>query len=109
MKHHFLFTSSFLLLLWSCNNKQKSYDAFGTFESVETIVSSEATGTILSLDIEEGMILDKGTIIGYIDSIQLTLKKKQLQAQINAILSKKPNASLQLSALTEQLKQAKRE
>jgi HlyD family secretion protein len=109
MKHHFLFTSLFLLLLWSCNKKQQPYDAFGTFEGVETIVSSEATGNILSLDIEEGMILEKGTIIGYIDSIQLTLKKKQLQAQINAILSKKPNASLQLSALNEQLKQAKRE
>jgi HlyD family secretion protein len=47
--------------------------------------------------------------IGYIDSTQLYLKKKQLETQIKALLSKKPNISVQLSALQSQLATAEKE
>ena len=95
--------------LISCSTDENKYDATGTFEAIETIVSAEATGTIQSLNIEEGQVLQRGSTIGYIDSTQLFLKRKQLQAQIRAVLSKKPNITTQLAALLEELEQAERE
>src|SRR5689334_8063036 len=68
--------------LFSCGEKKTEYDASGTFEAVETIVSAEASGTIKQLNIEEGQELTVGANVGYIDSLQLHLKRKQLQAQI---------------------------
>ncbi|WP_343674002.1 HlyD family efflux transporter periplasmic adaptor subunit [Chitinophaga sp.] len=93
----------------ACNKKEAAYDASGTFEAVETIVSAEASGNIKSLDIEEGQVLKAGQVVGYIDSIQLILKKKQLQAQISAVLSGRPDIAAQTAALQEQLRQAERE
>jgi len=101
--------ASIATLLTACNNKHVSYDASGCFEAEETIISSEATGIIKRLEIEEGQTLEAGQNIGYIDSLQLYLKKKQLEAQVIAILGKKPNISVQLSALQEQLKTAEKE
>lgn len=100
---------SALFLMTACNNKQNSFDASGSFEAEETIISAEATGTIKQFNIEEGQTLQAGQSIGYIDSTQLYLKKKQLTTQINALLSKKPNISVQLSALQSQLATAERE
>jgi HlyD family secretion protein len=97
------------LLLAACSSDENMYDASGTFEAIETIVSAEATGTIQSLDLEEGQVLKSGMTVGYVDSTQLYLKRKQLQAQIRAVLSKQPNISSQLAALLEELQQAERE
>jgi HlyD family secretion protein len=96
-------------MLTACNDKKVSFDASGSFEAEETIISSEATGTIKRLEIEEGQTLEAGQNIGYIDSLQLYLKKKQLEAQVIAVLGKKPNISVQLSALQTQLKTAEKE
>lgn len=98
-----------LWLLTACTNQKNNFDASGSFEAVETIISAEASGTIKALDIEEGDFLPSNEIIGYIDTVQLYLKKKQLQAQINALMSKKPNIGVQLAALQEQLTAAERE
>ncbi len=89
----------------ACNN-EITFDASGSFEAVEVIISSEANGVIKELNIEEGQIVKAGQIIGYIDSIQLFLKKKQIETQVTALLAKKPNIPVQLSALQEQLKAA---
>ncbi len=96
-------------MLTACNDNKVSFDASGSFEAEETIISSEATGTIKRLEIDEGQTLEAGQNIGYIDSLQLHLKKKQLEAQVIAILGKKPNISVQLSALQVQLKTAEKE
>lgn len=96
-------------LLTACNDNKVSFDASGSFEAEETIISSEATGTIKQFSIEEGQIVEAGQEIGYIDSLQLYLKKKQLEAQVTAILGKKPNIPVQLSALQEQLKTTEKE
>jgi HlyD family secretion protein len=93
----------------SCGNTENEFDATGTFEAVETIVPAQANGIIKEFKIEEGQDLNAGQVIGYIDTMQLSLKKKQLEAQISAVLSKKPNVSTETAALHEDLKQAKRE
>ncbi|MFC3199296.1 HlyD family secretion protein [Parapedobacter deserti] len=98
-----------ILLLASCTARQTEYDATGTFEAVETIIAAEANGTINLLQIEEGQQLHAGEYVGYIDTTQLHLKKRQLQSQIAATLSRRPNVAAQLAALQEQLEQATRE
>lgn len=95
--------------LAACHQQQNNYDASGTFEAVETIVSSEAAGMIKELNIREGQTLRAGQYIGYIDSVQLYLEKRQLQAQIRSILSKKPGIAVQTAALQEQLRHARSE
>lgn len=97
---------SSLLVLNACSDSKNSFDASGSFEAEETIISSEANGKLEILNIEEGQILEAGETIGYVDSTQVYLKKKQVEAQISALLSKKPNVPIQLAALNEQLKAA---
>lgn len=98
-----------VLSLSACKNKDNDYDASGTFEADEIIVSSEANGRIIQLDIEEGSQLKAGEIVGYVDSLQLYLKRKQLQANIRAIESRKPDISSQVAALQQQIATAKTE
>ncbi|MDO8998133.1 MAG: efflux RND transporter periplasmic adaptor subunit [Bacteroidota bacterium] len=105
----FIIAVSLIILFASCKNNKNNFDASGSFEAEETIISSEAFGTIKQLDLEEGQTLKAGQFIGYIDSTQLYLKKKQLEAQIKAVLGKKPNVAVQMASLQEQLKTAEKE
>lgn len=93
----------------SCKKNETNFDATGTFEATETIISSEANGKIVSLNILEGQNLEANQVIGAIDSLQLHLKKEQLLAQIKAILSKRPDAGKQIATLESQIATAKRE
>lgn len=102
--HITLLAIATLFVLNACNKNTYTSDASGAFEADEIIVSSETSGRIMKLTLEEGQELQAGDVIGIIDSLQLHLKKVQLQAQLQAILSKKPNTSLQLGALNEQLR-----
>lgn len=107
MKTNIIVITSCLIL--GCSTGESLYDASGTFEAVETIISSEASGTIKAFSVEEGQVLKKGENVGYVDSLQLHLKRKQLYAQIRAVLSKKPNISKQLASLYEELNHARTE
>ena len=69
------------MALAGCGNGNDGYDASGAFESVETIVSTEASGTIMEFNVEEGKTLQPNQLVGYVDSTQLYLRKKQLEAQ----------------------------
>lgn len=93
----------------ACGNNNGEIDASGTFEATETIVPAEANGVIKMFDIAEGQTLQAGQKIGYIDTVQLYLKKKQLQAQVKTTLSQKPDIAKQLASLETQLKAAERE
>lgn len=100
----------FIPLVWaSCSSGSGDFDATGNFEAEEVIVSAEASGKILKLDIKEGQLLEVNQKVGYIDTTQLCLRKKQLQYSISAVLAKRPNMSVQLSTITEQLATATRE
>ncbi len=87
----------------ACNKRGNDHDASGTFETVETIVSAEANGIIKEISIEEGQNLEPGQLVGYIDSIQLQLRKKQLESQIAALLKKTPDINAQINAYRKQL------
>jgi len=100
-----LFIAIFLLpfIFSSCKNNKDEYDASGTFEATETIVSAEANGVIKSFKIHEGQILDSGQQVGYIDTTQLYLKKKQLEAQVKAMGYKLPDISAQTAQFEQQV------
>jgi HlyD family secretion protein len=90
------------LLFSSCKNDGNNFDASGTFEATETIVSAEANGVIKAFTINEGQTLDSGIMIGYIDTTQLYLKKKQLGAQVKAMGYKLPDIAEQTAPFKQQ-------
>lgn len=97
------------LLLSACSDKNGPYDASGTFETTEVIVSSEANGKILSFDVREGQMLETGQRAGAIDSIPLYLRKKQLQANIKAVESRRPEIRKQIASIEQQIATQKTE
>ena len=98
-----------VLLLTSCKSDTNEAFASGYFEAVETIVSARGNGTIQYLNVEEGMDLQADTKVGQIDSTQIYLTIRQIQAQKGAVLSRKPDISSQTAILKEQLAHANRE
>ena len=95
-------------LLSACNS-EKEYDATGTFEATEIIVSSEANGKIFFLHAEEGSRLSQGSEVGLIDTVQLYLNKLQLQANMKSVDNQRPDIRKQIAAIQEQIATAKRE
>lgn len=98
-----------LLFLAACNRGDGDFDATGTFEATEILVSSEANGKIMELNIEEGDRLDAGALIGYVDSTQLYLKKMQLSAGLRSVDIRKPDIRKQIAALEQQIVTARTE
>ncbi len=90
--------------LVSCTKEEKKSDAYGNFEAVETIISAEANGKVLYMNIKEGEQLEEGELVAVIDTLQLHLKKVQLIAQKKAIGSKFKISSSQAEVVREQLK-----
>ncbi len=108
MKKISFFTLIAIISLSSCTKKSQ-FDASGTFETEETIISSEGTGRIKEFSIEEGQTLKAGQYIGFIDTAQLYFNKKNLEAQIQAGLSKRPDIAAQVASLQVQLQNAQHE
>jgi HlyD family secretion protein len=93
----------------SCSTKEFKYDASGTFEATEVMVSSEATGFLESFNIREGSSLKQGEYLGYVDTVPLYLKKLQILTAQKAVQSRKPNVATQISATKEQIAKAELE
>ena len=98
-----------LTMLSACGNGTPDYDATGTFEATEVIVSAEAAGKLLNLDIEEGKRLQTGEEIGLVDTLQLYLKKLQLEANMKSVESQRPDLAKQIAATKQQIATAERE
>lgn len=109
MKHTFILLSALLFILSSCNRNKFEHDASGTFEATEVMVSAEASGKLESFNLKEGDVLTKGQYVGYIDTTQLYLKKLQLQASTKAINVSRPNVSIQIAGIKEQIAKAETE
>ena len=106
---HLIFISLCSLLWTACGNTDNDFDASGTFEATEILVSSEANGKIMELNIEEGDRLDAGAIVGYVDSTQLFLRKMQLSASLRSVDIRKPDIRKQIAVLEQQIATAKTE
>lgn len=103
---NFLYIPVLILLLSSCNSNKDLADGYGNFEAVETTISAEGNGKLMKFDVTEGQQLKKNTVVGYIDTIQLSLKKEQLKASKKVIASKSKGVLSQINVLKSQLKTA---
>lgn len=95
--------------LTACNSSADEADATGVFEATEVLVSSESGGRILHLDLQEGDRVESDRVVGYIDTVQLALKREQLLASMDAVGHKKMDVAKQVAATRRQIEQAERE
>lgn len=100
---------SLLFLLAACGNGNSEYDATGTFETTEVLVSAEAAGKLLYFNVEEGTQVVAGKDVGLIDTVQLYLKKLQLEASMKSVESQRPDFNKQIAATKQQIATAERE
>ncbi|MBK6938371.1 MAG: efflux RND transporter periplasmic adaptor subunit [Chitinophagaceae bacterium] len=98
-----LLTLGSIAVLASCKNGNGKYDASGTFEANEVIVSSELSGKILSFTVEEGQALTKDTIVGTVDAASISLQKEQVEASVAALSEKTADVSPAVKLLENQL------
>src|SRR5215471_1024201 len=92
-----------VLVLQSCGSTENKFDASGTFETDEVIVSSELNGQLLSFKVNEGDSLSKGQVVGTIDSTSLFYQKQQVEATISSLSQKTSNVKPQIELLKNQL------
>ena len=105
----YLFIATLLLALASCKSKDVEYDASGVFEATEVIVSAQSSGEIKKLTLGEGEVLAINQQVGYIDTMQLSLKYLQLEASLSGVKSRKSDLPTQVAALKAQIANQERE
>lgn len=93
----------------SCKDRGGEKDAAGMFEATEVLVSSEAQGKIMELNLEEGDQLKAGDVYGYVDSTQLYLKKRQLLAGMRSVDVRRPDIRKQIAVIEQQIAVARTE
>lgn len=108
MKSIYFFFTAMSVIFTACNSSSE-FDATGTFEATEIIVSSEANGKLFFLNAEEGSRLTRGEEVGLVDTVQLYLKKLQLVASMKSVEKQRPDIRKQIAATREQIATAKRE
>lgn len=98
-----------LTILTACGNGTTKYDATGTFETTEVVVSAEASGKLLSFKVNEGTQLKAGEEVGIVDTLQLYLKKMQLEASVKSVEQQRPDILKQVAAIKEQITTAEKD
>lgn len=68
--------------LSACKNVDAVYDAGGTLEAESVTVSAKGNGNILHLDVVQGDLVRKDSLVGYIDTTRLHLQKEILRLQL---------------------------
>lgn len=101
MKRILIFAS--ILFITACKNNESEFDAQGTFEADEVIVSSEIGGKLIELNVKEGDTLSAGKTIAKIDALNIALQKEQADASINALTQKTLDVAPQVKLLQDQL------
>ena len=99
------FPTYFLLLffLQACQAEKNKFDASGSFEADEVVVSSQLAGQLLAFDVEEGDSLKRGQVVGTIDAKALSLQKDQVQATIRSLSEKTADVVPQVRMLQNQI------
>ena len=97
------------MCLASCTEKEKEYDATGTFEATEVTVAAEQNGKLLQLDVNEGDRIAEGRQVALTDTVQLYLKARQIGATKLVYASQRPDMDKQVAATRQQLAKAREE
>jgi HlyD family secretion protein len=97
------YSIAMITLLLACNRSEEEFDASGSFEADEVIVSSEAAGKIHALELEEGTTLLQNAVVGIIDAENIQLQKEQVEASIAALKEKTVDVNPQVKMLRDQI------
>jgi HlyD family secretion protein len=92
-----------LAVLFSCRGNDDKSDAFGNFETEETIISSEMAGKLIHFPVELGDQVHEGDLLAVVDTSQLSLQIKQLKAQQESVAVRRINVQAQADVLREQM------
>lgn len=92
-----------LIYLQSCDPGNNDFDASGSFEANEVIISSQLAGQLLTFTVEEGDSLTNGQVVGTIDAEILSLQKDQVGAAIQSLSEKTSNVQPQVKLLQNQV------
>lgn len=95
-----------IFIILSCTQNQSKADGYGNFEATEIIISAENTGKIEKFEVQEGDQLQRNQFVGFIDTIPLSLKRKQLTLSKKIIEAKSKGVISQISVLHSKLKTA---
>ena len=95
--------------LMGCQRNTENFDATGTFEATEVIVSAEASGKLIHFRADEGVQLTCGEEVGLIDTVQLYLQKMQLLANRKSVDTQRPDIGKQIAATRQQIAKAEQE
>lgn len=101
--------AAMLVVLASCGNKEKAYDATGVFEATEVTVAAEQSGALMVFNVDEGNEITLGQEVGLIDTTQIWLKIKQAGATKAVFQSQKPDVEKQIAAIRQQLTKARQD
>lgn len=96
-------------MLVSCGNPSNEFDATGTFEATEVTVSAQQNGEIIHLDITEGENISRNTVVGLIDTIQLSLQAKHIESTKIVLASQRPDIAKQTASTRQQLIKAQQD
>lgn len=99
-KIHIFF--AILFTLSACKSTEVLYDASGTFEAREVIVSAEQTGRLLALQVDEGDTVSLSQIVGSLETMGgiLPIKQADIQAEKGEMIN--PFAIVVLSKYASQ-------
>ena len=100
-------TAAALLTLGNCTDRSREFDACGQIEATEVLVSAEANGRIIALQLTEGDKLTAGEVVGVIDSVQTYLQKEELVRKRSNTQTKWVDIDRQLASQYAQLNKLK--
>jgi HlyD family secretion protein len=102
-KLFFVTTSIFSFIIIGCNGNGNGHDASGTFEADEVVVSSSANGKIIYLNLDEGSVLAKDSVVALVDPTGLSLQKEEVEATIRALGQQTLDVNPQIKLLNDQM------
>jgi len=108
--HRVPFTAALLLaVLMTGSCRKQRVDAYGNFEATEVTVAAEVGGRLLTLALDEGARVARGSLLGAVDTMPLVLERRANVARRAAGASRARESGSSIAALEVQLAIAERD
>lgn len=103
MKAKYLWITAAAVILAGCGDKNDKSDATGVFESTEVVISAQTAGEIIRMEPEEGDCVEEGQELALTDTVQLSLKRREILAGMSAVNNRHYDKARQVAALRQQI------
>lgn len=87
----------------ACGRGNGDADASGRFEATEVLVSAEVGGKLVSFNVTEGQSVGRGEVLGCVDTVQLSLRIRQLAASMRGVDSRHTDIAKQIAVTQQQI------